>query len=51
MKLTTCAVDNLLKHLKLNVFFDYTAGINCADINHNMKPQITRASRGVVCDY
>ena len=51
MNPTTCPVDNLSKHLKLNVFFDYTAGINCADINHNMKPQITRASRGVVCDY
>ena len=51
MNLTTCPVDNLYKHLKLNVFLDYTAVINCADINHNMKPQITRASRGAVCNY
>ena len=51
MNLDMCAVDNLSKHLKLNVFLDHTVGINCAVINHNKKPQITRASRGVVCDY
>ena len=51
MKLTTCTVNNLLKHLKVNVFCNRTVGINCTDINHNMKPQITRATRGVVCDY
>ena len=51
MKLTTCAVDNLFKHLKINVFLDHIVGINCAEINHNMKPQITHATRGVVCDY
>ena len=48
---TTCPVDNLSKHLKINVFSDYTAGIIWSDINYNMKPQITRATRGVVCDY
>ena len=51
MKLTICMVDNLLKHLKLNVFLDHTVGINCTDINYNTKPQITRATRGVVRDY
>ena len=51
MNSTTCTVDNLSKHLKLNVFSYYTIGIICADIKHNMKPQIARASRGVVCDY
>ena len=51
MSLAVSLVNKSINKLNLNLFLDHTASVNSAATNINMKPQITRALRSVVCDY